>query len=60
MRFMNFMYFRYTIHRFHVVNILHARALMAESTGFQACCERKSKLFSLMNNIVHGFDEIGK
>ena len=21
----------------HVVNILHARALMAESTGFQAC-----------------------
>ena len=34
---MNFMYFIYIIHGFHVVNKHHARALMAESPGFQAC-----------------------
>ena len=37
MIFMYFMYINHVLHGFHVVNILHARALMAESTGFQAC-----------------------
>ena len=37
MWFMNLMYFMYILHVVHIVNILYARALMAESTGFQSC-----------------------